>query len=140
MQIHQVKPKTKNKKNKRVGRGGKRGTYSGRGLKGQKSRAGRKIRPQLRDIIKRIPKKRGHRFNQIQPDFFAIVNLSDIDNKFEDGEKVTPESLFEKKLIKKSKKKMPKVKILGHGKLTKKVTISGCEFSKSAESKIKKSS
>lgn len=62
MQLNQLKPKIKNKNSKRVGRGGKRGAYSGKGLKGQKSRAGRKIRPQIRDIIKRIPKKRGYRF------------------------------------------------------------------------------
>jgi len=59
VQLHNIQPNTKRKTPKRVGRGGKRGTYSGRGLKGQKSRAGRKIRPQLRDIIKRIPKKKG---------------------------------------------------------------------------------
>lgn len=137
MQIHQIKPKTKNKKSKRVGRGGKRGTYSGRGQKGQKARAGRKIRPQMRDAVKKIPKKRGYRFNPANKDFFAIVNLSDINKRFEESEKITPESLFKKKLIKRTKKRLPKVKILGHGKLTKKVIISGCEFSKSAKSKIK---
>ena len=52
MQLHTLKRKTKNKTKKRVGRGGKRGTYSGKGLKGQKSRAGKKIRPEIRDIIK----------------------------------------------------------------------------------------
>ncbi|PIS13477.1 MAG: hypothetical protein COT67_01505 [Candidatus Tagabacteria bacterium CG09_land_8_20_14_0_10_41_14] len=66
MQLHQLKPSTKNKDKKRIGRGGKRGTYSGRGLKGQKSRAGRKLRPQLRDIIKRLPKKRGYRFKPVK--------------------------------------------------------------------------
>jgi len=67
MQLHQLIPTTKNKSKKRVGRGGKRGAYSGKGLKGQKSRAGRKLRPQLRDIVKRIPKKRGYRFNSRKP-------------------------------------------------------------------------
>lgn len=138
MQIHQVKPKTKNKKSKRVGRGGKRGTYSGKGQKGQKSRAGRKLRPQLRDIIKKIPKKRGYRFGPIdKTDPFVVVNLGDINDKFEDGDKVTPKSLFEKGLIKKARKGLPKVKILGRGKLTKKVEISDCAFSKSAENMIK---
>jgi len=47
MQIHQVTPKTKSKKGKYIGRGGKRGTYSGRGIKGQKARAGRKMRPEI---------------------------------------------------------------------------------------------
>lgn len=59
MQLHELQPKTKNKKKKRIGRGGKRGTYCGRGLKGQKSRAGRRIRPAVRDVILRIPKLRG---------------------------------------------------------------------------------
>ena len=58
MQIHQIIPKTKSKKGKYIGRGGKRGTYSGRGIKGQKARAGRKMRPEIRDMIKKLPKKR----------------------------------------------------------------------------------
>jgi len=47
MQLHQLKPKNKLKKAKRIGRGGKRGTYSGKGIKGQRSRAGAKIRPEF---------------------------------------------------------------------------------------------
>ncbi|MBU1179212.1 50S ribosomal protein L15 [Patescibacteria group bacterium] len=132
MQLHQIKPKTKNKKNKRVGRGGKRGTYSGKGMKGQKSRAGRKLRPQARDIIKRIPKKRGYRFKSIKKDA-AVVNIGEIEKNFKDGEKITPQSLFEKKLVRKTKGKLPKVKILGRGKLTKKLTVSGCDVSESVK-------
>jgi large subunit ribosomal protein L15 len=45
-----------------VGRGGKKGTYSGRGIKGQKSRAGKRLEPIIRSIIKRYPKLRGYRF------------------------------------------------------------------------------
>jgi len=60
MQLHQLKPKNKSKKVKRIGRGGKRGTYSGKGIKGQRCRAGAKIRPEIRDMIKKIPKKRGY--------------------------------------------------------------------------------
>ena len=63
MQLHEIKPKHKLKKSKRVGRGGKRGTYCGKGIKGQKSRAGAKIRPELRDLVKKIPKVRGYKFN-----------------------------------------------------------------------------
>jgi len=59
MQFHTLKRKTKNKKSKQVGRGGTRGKTSGRGTKGQNARAGRKKRPELRDIIKRVPKLRG---------------------------------------------------------------------------------
>ena len=58
MQVHELKPSNKPKKRRRIGRGGKRGNYSGRGSKGQKSRAGAKMRPQLREIINKFPKKR----------------------------------------------------------------------------------
>lgn len=63
MQIHELKPENKPKKKKRIGRGGKRGTYCGRGLKGQKSRAGRRIRPAVRDFVLKTPKLRGRRKN-----------------------------------------------------------------------------
>lgn len=59
MQLHTLQPLHALKDKKRIGRGGKRGTYSGRGQKGQRSRAGRKIRPALRDLIQRLPKLRG---------------------------------------------------------------------------------
>ncbi|MBI2086980.1 MAG: uL15 family ribosomal protein [Candidatus Zambryskibacteria bacterium] len=59
MQFHTLKRKTKNKKARLVGRGGKRGKTAGRGTKGQNARAGRKKRPELRDFIKRVPKLRG---------------------------------------------------------------------------------
>ncbi|KKU11931.1 MAG: hypothetical protein UX16_C0001G0027 [Parcubacteria group bacterium GW2011_GWB1_45_7] len=59
MQLHELKPTTVNKGKKRIGRGGKRGTYSGKGMKGQKSRAGRRIRPAIRDLMQRTPKLRG---------------------------------------------------------------------------------
>lgn len=62
MQLHELKPKHKRKKRKRVGRGGKRGTYSGRGIKGQKARAGRRLKPVIRELIKRYPKLRGYKF------------------------------------------------------------------------------
>jgi large subunit ribosomal protein L15 len=62
MQLHELKPRHKLKKKKRVGRGGKRGTYSGRGQKGQLARAGRKLKPIVREIIKRYPKLRGYKF------------------------------------------------------------------------------
>ncbi|PIR97790.1 MAG: hypothetical protein COT89_02670 [Candidatus Colwellbacteria bacterium CG10_big_fil_rev_8_21_14_0_10_42_22] len=59
MNLHEISPIHKNKSKKRIGRGGKRGTYSGKGMKGQKSRAGHKIRPASRDLIQQIPKLRG---------------------------------------------------------------------------------
>ncbi|MFA6136146.1 MAG: uL15 family ribosomal protein [Candidatus Paceibacterota bacterium] len=61
MQLHEIKSKTRNKSKRRVGRGGKRGTYSGRGQKGQKARAGRRIKPAQREILLRFPKKRGYK-------------------------------------------------------------------------------
>ena len=61
--MHELKPEHKNKKSKRIGRGGKRGTYSGRGVKGQKSRAGRKFQPIIRELIKKYPKLKGYRQN-----------------------------------------------------------------------------
>lgn len=139
MQLHELKPKHKLKPKRRIGRGGKRGTYSGRGIKGQKSRAGHKIRPEIRDSIKKIPKKRGYRFKSIKKKP-QIVNLKDLEKHFSVGEKVTPEILLEKGLIGKVKGRMPEVKILGKGKLTKKLTIEGCEMSESVKKilKIKK--
>lgn len=59
MQFHTLKRKTPNKKGRQVGRGGTRGKTAGRGTKGQNARAGRKKRPELRDVIKRVPKLRG---------------------------------------------------------------------------------
>ncbi len=59
MQLHTLQPIYKLKAKKRVGRGGSRGTYSGRGQKGQKARSGHKIRPAERDLIQRLPKLRG---------------------------------------------------------------------------------
>jgi len=59
MQLHELNPEHKNKTKKRIGRGGKRGTYSGRGMKGQNARAGRKLRPAIRDLIQQLPKLRG---------------------------------------------------------------------------------
>lgn len=58
-QLHTITPLNSSRRRRRVGRGGKRGTYSGRGMKGQKSRSGARIRPAIRDLIKRLPKLRG---------------------------------------------------------------------------------
>jgi len=137
MQIHELQPKTKNKTRKRIGRGGAHGTFSGRGVKGQKSRAGtRKGEPIIRGIIKRYPKLRGFRAN---PDGKPIVgvNLVALDKFFSDGDKVTPQLLLEKKIIRRIKGKTPQVKILGYGDLTKKLTFDNCSFSKTAQQKLK---
>ena len=135
MQLHQLKSTTKNKKRKRVGRGGKRGTYSGRGIKGQKARAGAKFRPAERDIIKKIPKLRGYKFKSFykKP---AIVNLDDVVRKFSDGDIISPASLLGAGLIVKIKGRIPEVKILGRGELKKKLTFKGVQFSKSVAGRI----
>src|SRR3989338_7394242 len=102
MQLHQLKPIHKTKKPKRVGRGGKHGTYSGKGIKGQNSRAGRRFKPVIRELIKRYPKLRGHgqksRF-QNQNSKLVILNLETLEKKFAAGEKVSPEILVEKGII-----------------------------------------
>jgi large subunit ribosomal protein L15 len=117
MQVHQLKFKLKDKK--RIGRGGKRGSYSGRGIKGQKVRAGHKIRPALRDIILKWPKLRGAGNLKIRKNIFE-VNLEKIEEKFSQGEKVDFQSLKEKKILKIPKSiKNFKIKILGRGFLSK---------------------
>jgi len=140
MQLHQVKPIHRQRNKKRVGRGGKRGTYSGKGIKGQKSRAGHKIRPEIRDFIKKIPKRRGYRFKAIKPKP-EIVNLRDLEKHFNEGDLVNPETLLEKRLISRINGRTPEVKILGSGELKKKLKIENCKMSKGAEKvlRIKKS-
>jgi large subunit ribosomal protein L15 len=136
MQLHQLKPVHKLKQKKRVGRGGKRGSYSGRGIKGQRARAGRKFKPAIRDLIKRYPKLRGYKFKpKPKP---AIINIGILEKNFKEGEKITPQILLEKKLIKRKKGKIPKVKILAKGELKKALFIENCQVSKSAKEKIEK--
>lgn len=137
MQLHQVRKLHKLKDKKRVGRGGKRGTYSGRGIKGQKARAGRKIRPEIRDLIKKIPKLRGYRFKSFRAKP-AVLNLADLEKHFPGGAKITPRILAERGLIEKRGGKLPAVKILGKGELTKKLIIKDCQISQLAKEKIEK--
>ncbi len=137
MQIHQLKPKHKNKGLKRVGRGGKKGTYSGRGGKGQTARAGRKMEPIVREIIKRYPKLKGYRSHKLPTDLM-VVNLAVLSENFEDGAVVNAESLTKKGIVRMIKGKNPKVKVLGNGTLDKKLTIENCKTSKSAKEAIEK--
>lgn len=139
MQLHQLHPKHKLKKRKRIGRGGKRGTYSGRGIKGQKARAGRKLKPVIRELIKRYPKLRGYKFkSKSKNKNTVIVNLEILEKKFKEGEKINPQVLLERKIISKIKGKVPKVKILGKGEITKALVIEDCLISKQAKEKIEK--
>jgi large subunit ribosomal protein L15 len=139
MQLHELKKTHKAKKPKRIGRGGKRGHYSGRGIKGQNARAGAKFKPIVREFLKRYPKLRGYKRKSIirnQKSKSVILNLELLEKKFKPGENVTPEILLGRKIINKIKGKVPKVKILGKGELTKELTIERCFFSKSAKEKI----
>ena len=139
MQLHQLKPIHKPKKKKRLGQGDR---FAGRGsgTRGQKARAGRKLKPVIRVLIKRYPKLRGYRQKlKIKNEKLKILNLDVLERKFKTGEKVAPEVLLEKKLISKIKGRLPKVKILGRGEITKKLIIEGCQVSKKAKEKIEKS-
>jgi large subunit ribosomal protein L15 len=137
MQLHQLKATKNQKTKKRVGRGGKRGTFSGRGVKGQKARAGRKLRPEWRDTLKRIPKRRGYKFKsgKTKP---AILNLANLEGIFKDGELVTPEILVQKHLVVKSKGRVPQIKILGDGEIKIKLDFKQLNFSQNAREKIEK--
>jgi large subunit ribosomal protein L15 len=132
MQLHEIQPVNKNAKSKRRGRGGKRGTFSGRGVKGQKSRAGRKFQPAMRESIKRFHKLKGYR-QILKPSNEASVTLEQLEKIFENGSLVNPASLFKNKVIRKFNGKISKVKILAKGKITKKLTVEGCKTSSGAK-------
>jgi large subunit ribosomal protein L15 len=139
MELHQLKATHKRKSKKRVARGGKRGTYSGKGVKGQKSRSGRKMQPIIRELIKRYPKKRGYKQNPKKREAVLEINLEVLEKKFKSGDKVNPKLLLQKGIIGKIKRKMPKVKILGKGELKKKLIVEDCEVSEGARKKIENS-
>ncbi len=135
MQIHEIKVKNKTKKEKRVGRGGKRGTYCGRGVKGQKARAGRKMPPIIRELLKRYPKLRGYKFSPLTKSF--AVNISVLDKLFNDKEEISPKALTKKGVLPRGKSKYS-VKILGKGETKKSFQIKNCLVSASAKKKIEK--
>lgn len=137
MQLHDLKKHSSHQEKKVIGRGGKRGKTSGRGMKGQKARAGNKRRPEMRDIIKKLPKLRGYRFNtvSVKP---AVVNLTVLEKIFKDGEVINAQILLAKKLIKRERGQLPVLKILGTGDFTKKLKFENCLVSASAQKKIEK--
>ena len=138
MQLHQLQRSHKLATSRRVGRGGKKGTYSGRGIKGQKARSGRKMKPVVRELIKRYTKLRGYQFNP-KASSLVVVNIGVLEQKFNAGERVSPQTLFEKKIIRKVRGNFPIVKILGEGELTKKLVIADCLVSAATKVKIEKS-
>ena len=139
MMIHDVhRGIKKNKKRKRVGRGpgSGHGKTSGRGHKGQKSRAGwsrlATFQGGAMPLVRRVP-KRG--FNNKFALKVVALNVCDLDAAFSDGEEVSPETLRERDIL---KQRYDLLKILGDGELTKKLTVTAHRFSKSAQEKIEK--
>ncbi|NTV22394.1 MAG: 50S ribosomal protein L15 [Candidatus Yonathbacteria bacterium] len=141
MQLHNLKRNTANKKSARVGRGGKRGKTSGRGTKGQKARSGHKLRPEIRDTIKSIHKRRGYGINRTRTVNASVlkpetVNVSVLETVCENGMTVNPAFLLEKRLVRRQKGRTPEVKILAKGDITKKIIVEGCLMSLGAKTKI----
>ena len=87
-------------------------------MKGQKARAGRKLKPIIREILKKYPKLRGYKFRP-KREKPTVLNLDILEKKFKEGEEVSPKILLEKGLVSKIKGKIPKIKILARGSLTK---------------------
>jgi large subunit ribosomal protein L15 len=140
MQLHQLTPKNRRTTARRIGRGGKRGKTSGKGGKGQTARAGGRPRPELRDMIKRLPKRRGFGKNRaltvnnerVRP---YVVNVSAL-NIFSDGDTVNPKVIVARGILEARDGREVAIKVLGTGELSKKLTISGCTVSAAARTKI----
>ena len=121
---------------KRVGRGnGSSGTYSGRGMKGQKARSGGGVRPGFEGgqnpIVKRLPENRG--FSNIFKKYYSTVNVEALNHRFPEGSEITPEDLREARLIRGFR--LP-IKILGNGEMDHSIVISAHKFSLEARRKI----
>ena len=141
MQMHAFQRPTTHKISRRVGRGGKRGTYSGRGMKGQKSRAGANIRPAFRDIFAHVPKLRGaQRKGQTRGRavFVTSVSLARIERAYAAQETVSPRTLAERQLVHHISGRIPAVKILASGTLAKSLRFENCSFSQKAREAIEK--
>lgn len=139
MKLHELKPKKGSKhKRKKVGRGlgSGHGTYSTRGIKGQKARSGSKRKPSFEggrtSLLRQVPKKRGFKSIYEKPE---IVNIFNLEKRFKNGDNIDKKELLKAGLISSEEKK---VKILGDGEIKKKLKVTADLFSKSAEEKIKK--
>lgn len=138
MQIHTLKSRNI-KKAKRIGRGGKRGTYSGRGVKGQKARSGVSIDPLFEggrsSLVERLKKKKGFTSPHLKKN---TVSLAKLESAYADGETVDMKTLVEKGLVDKARVKRG-VKILASGEITKKLIVSeGVLLSDTAKRAIEK--
>ena len=137
MKLHELSPAEGSKKSvKRVGRGHGSGwgKTAGKGHRGQKARSGGGVRPGFEGgqmpLQRRLP-KRG--FNNIFAKEIVTVNLSTLNSKFEDGADVTVETLVAAGVVKNS---FDGVKILGNGKLEKKLNVKVTAYSESAKAAI----
>jgi len=137
VKLHELKPaEGSTKSRKRVGRGNGSGlgNTAGRGHKGQKARSGGGVRPGFEGgqmpMMRRIP-KRG--FTNIFKKEYTVINVSDLEERFENGAEVSIESLYAAGLIKKVK---DGVKLLGDGEITKALTVKVDKVSKTAAEKI----
>jgi large subunit ribosomal protein L15 len=147
LNLSNLKPAQKRIDRKRVGRGqgSGKGRYSGRGLKGQKSRSGSaKMRPGFEGgqmpIYMRLGKKRGPYSRDAMPvgPFRTLtysVNVRDLEKRFESGTTITPDELRNAGLIRSTSRD---VKILGEGDLTKSLAVHAHGFSKTAKEKIER--
>jgi large subunit ribosomal protein L15 len=145
LNLSNLKPAQKRTDRKRIGRGlgSGKGRYSGRGIKGQKARSGsHKMRAGFEGgqmpLYMRVGKQRGATSKDAMPigpfrTFTQPVNLRDLERVFADGDTVNIEALVEKGLVKNTK---ADVKILGHGELKKKLSVTAHAFSESAREKI----
>ncbi len=128
---------------RRVGRGGKRGKTSGRGGKGQTARAGAKLRPEWRDIIKKIPKRRGYGVNRsstVRPrTAVSPLTLEALSKHFATGDTVTVQALIDKGMVRRISGNVPVMKVLARGSIDKKLTIAkGIQLSEGAKALIVK--
>ncbi len=141
MKLHHIKLKVRERSKQRIGRGGKRGSYSGRGVKGQKSRAGRKLRPAQRDLILRLPKLRGFR-NKIKKDKPIIFNLKDLHLAVQANSKpgapltINKEFLIQSGMV--SSGYIGEIKMLSQGDIGVPLTFEGISVSKRTREKIEK--
>ncbi|MEY4731894.1 MAG: ribosomal protein large subunit ribosomal protein [Candidatus Parcubacteria bacterium] len=138
MQLHHLTGKKQ--RTKRVGRGGKRGTTSGRGQKGQKSRSGHRIRPAERDLLIRIPKLRGFR-NKPRSEKAILIELGRLAEKLHaragKGKlTVTLDVLREAGLV--PRRYLGSVKILSGGEITYPIALHNIAISSAAKEKIEK--
>ncbi len=140
MKLHELEKNigaTHRKKRLGCGRGSGLGKTSGKGQKGQKARSGVSISPVFEGgqlpLYRRLP-KRGFTNHMFKTEY-AVINVSAL-NRFDNGTVVTPALLKDKGII---KNQLSGIKVLGDGKLEKKITIQAHKFTKSALEKIKES-